>query len=156
VPRDLLPADTADADIRPYQYWIITFDGTRRRKVRRERGISQERLSFRSRVSPDNRCPDVALTHARGAPMIADDPCPPSGLTDPELRIFIDGRQAADGAFYQLSSGQQVPVSDPPAAAASICPTQPAAVLALTPCHRSSRPPLKEPDLGHQPANVKA
>lgn len=101
MPRDLLLADTADAEIWLYQYWIITFDGTRLRKVRRERGLSQERLSFRSRVSPGNRYPDVALTHAR----------------------------------------------------ASICLTQPAAVLALGHCH--SRLPLKEPDLGHQPANAK-
>lgn len=77
------PQTLPNADIRPYQYRIITFDGTRLRKVRRERGLSQERLSFRSRVSPGDRCPDIAPKHARGTPMTADDPCPPSGLTDP-------------------------------------------------------------------------
>ncbi len=54
----------------------------------------------------------------------SESPCPPSGLTDPELRIFIAGRQAlatTDGACYRLGSRQQFPVSNPAAAAAGIC-----------------------------------
>jgi hypothetical protein len=55
--------------------------------------------------------------------------CAPSGLTDPELRIFIAGRQAratTDGACYRLSSRQRFPASDPAAAAARICRAKPA------------------------------
>lgn len=37
--------------VRPHQYWLVTFDGTRLRKHRSEREISQQRLSDRSRVS---------------------------------------------------------------------------------------------------------
>jgi transcriptional regulator with XRE-family HTH domain len=37
--------------VRPFPYWIITFDGTRLRRQRRECGLSQERLSHRSGVS---------------------------------------------------------------------------------------------------------
>lgn len=37
--------------VRPFQYWLITFDGTLLRKHRRERELSQQRLSDRSRVS---------------------------------------------------------------------------------------------------------
>lgn len=80
-------------------------------------------------------------------------PCPSSGLTDPELRIFINGRQAlatTDGAFYRLTSGQQFPVTDPAAAAVGICQTRPVAVLAPRPCNRSSRLPSKDPGPGHQ------
>lgn len=41
----------ADDRVQPFPYWIVTFDGTRLRKHRRERELSQERLSYRSRVS---------------------------------------------------------------------------------------------------------
>lgn len=37
--------------MQPFPYWIVTFDGIRLRQRRRERGLSQERLSHRSRVS---------------------------------------------------------------------------------------------------------
>lgn len=37
--------------VAPVPYWLITFDGTLLRKRRRQRGLSQERLSYRSRVS---------------------------------------------------------------------------------------------------------
>lgn len=37
--------------VQPFQYWLVTFDGTLLRKHRREREISQQRLSNRSRVS---------------------------------------------------------------------------------------------------------
>lgn len=54
--------------------------------------------------------------------------CPPSGLTDPELRIFIAGRQTTattDGARYRLGNRHQLPATDPAAAAARICRTRP-------------------------------
>lgn len=35
----------------PFPYWLVTFDGTRLRKRRLERGLSQDRLAFRSGVS---------------------------------------------------------------------------------------------------------
>jgi hypothetical protein len=47
-------------------------------------------------------------------------PCPPSGLTDPELYIFTaDGTEVAttDGHTYSLASGAHCPASDPGAAA---------------------------------------
>jgi transcriptional regulator with XRE-family HTH domain len=37
--------------VRAVQYWIVTFDGTRLRQRRKELGLSQERLAYRSRVS---------------------------------------------------------------------------------------------------------
>src|SRR5258708_38344964 len=42
-----MPGDS----VQPFPYWIVTFDGTRLRQRRRERGLSQDRLSYRSRVS---------------------------------------------------------------------------------------------------------
>ncbi len=49
--------------------------------------------------------------------------CEPSGLTDPQLHIFAPsgiGLATTDGSAYILSSGEQVPASDPGAAAAAI------------------------------------
>jgi transcriptional regulator with XRE-family HTH domain len=40
-----------DGPLRGFPYWIITFDGTRLRKQRRARGLSQERLAYRSGIS---------------------------------------------------------------------------------------------------------
>lgn len=41
----------AGATVTQFQYWLVTFDGTLLRRRRRERDLSQERLSYRSRVS---------------------------------------------------------------------------------------------------------
>lgn len=56
--RQLLSADETGNDVtvardsvRPFPYWIVTFDGTRLRKRRRDLDLSQDRLSYRSRVS---------------------------------------------------------------------------------------------------------
>jgi transcriptional regulator with XRE-family HTH domain len=37
--------------VQPFPYWLVTFDGTLLRKHRRDRELSQQRLSNRSRVS---------------------------------------------------------------------------------------------------------
>lgn len=37
--------------VQPFPYWLITFDGTRLRRRRLERGLSQERLAYHSGVS---------------------------------------------------------------------------------------------------------
>lgn len=37
--------------VTPFHYWLTTFDGTLLRTRRRQRGLSQERLSYRSSVS---------------------------------------------------------------------------------------------------------
>lgn len=42
---------TGSGTVMPFQYWLVTFDGTLLRKRRRQRDLSQERLSYRSRVS---------------------------------------------------------------------------------------------------------
>jgi hypothetical protein len=73
--------------------------------------------------------PSVLVGRHRLVLRYNDPSCPPSGLTDPELRIFIAGRQAratTDGACYRLGSRQQFPASDPAAAAAHICRNRPA------------------------------
>ncbi|HVB43628.1 MAG TPA: helix-turn-helix domain-containing protein [Streptosporangiaceae bacterium] len=47
-----MSAESADGGtVTPFAYWMVTFDGTLLRKRRRERGLSQERLAYRSRVS---------------------------------------------------------------------------------------------------------
>lgn len=45
------PTLTGSGRVTPFQYWLVTFDGTLLRRRRRERDMSQERLSYRSRVS---------------------------------------------------------------------------------------------------------
>jgi hypothetical protein len=50
-------------------------------------------------------------------------PCPPSGLTDPQLHVFTADRHGvvtADGRSYRLASGASCPAGDPGAAAAAI------------------------------------
>src|SRR5260370_5681752 len=47
----LLPEEAADAAVTPVQYWLVTFNGKLLRRRRRERDLSQQRLSYRSRVS---------------------------------------------------------------------------------------------------------
>lgn len=37
--------------VQPFPYWLITFDGTRLRRCRLERGLAQDRLAYRSGVS---------------------------------------------------------------------------------------------------------
>jgi hypothetical protein len=73
--------------------------------------------------------PSVLVGRHRLVLRYNDPSCPRSGLTDPELRIFIAGRQAratTDGACYRLGSRQQFPASDPAAAAGRICRNRPA------------------------------
>jgi len=41
----------ANGSVKPYQYWLVTFDGKRMRKRRRDIEMSQGHLSYRSRVS---------------------------------------------------------------------------------------------------------
>lgn len=43
--------DSDNRRVQPLQYWLVTFDGTRLRKRRRDREMSQEWLSRRSRIS---------------------------------------------------------------------------------------------------------
>ncbi len=51
-------------------------------------------------------------------------PLDPSGLTDPQLRIFTPNGDTAvvttDGSTYRLGSGQEYPVTSTAAAAAAI------------------------------------
>lgn len=50
-------------------------------------------------------------------------PCPPSGLTDPQLHVFAADSQGVvttDGRSYSLGSGGSCPADDPHAAAAAI------------------------------------
>lgn len=49
--RGLLPEDTTGDHVTAHQYWLVTFSGPALRTRRRARGLSQERLSYRSRVS---------------------------------------------------------------------------------------------------------
>jgi hypothetical protein len=55
----------------------------------------------------------------------------PNGLTDPQLHVFAEDRQAkitTNGTIYQLDGGQELPASDPTAAATVISrPLEPAA-----------------------------
>jgi hypothetical protein len=56
-------------------------------------------------------------------------PVPPSGLTDPSLHILASAGTRTvrtDGTTYQLDTGQKLPVSNPTAAAATICAHHPA------------------------------
>jgi len=58
-----------------------------------------------------------------------ENPVSPSGLTDPTLHVFAPAGTrivSTDGITYRLDTGLQFPVLDPAAAAASICPQQPA------------------------------
>jgi len=50
-------------------------------------------------------------------------PCPPSGLTDPQLHVFAAGSHSVvitDGLRYSLWPGRSCPADDPCAAAAAI------------------------------------
>jgi len=63
--------------VTPFPYWLVTFDGTGLRKRRLERGLSQDRLAFRSGVSlktvqrveklPAASCRVAALRHLAAA-----------------------------------------------------------------------------------------